>query len=148
MTWEIRMAKVGEHAALQEIATAAYTPYIAIMDQVPAPMVADFVSNIANDIVFVGEGDGQIWGYAIVLRHESGFWLDNIAVTPSRHGCGVGGALIAAVEAWISDRADIYQLYTNVMMTRNLDLYRHLGFVETGRRVVDGYDRVYFKKRF
>lgn len=31
-------------------------------------------------------------------------------------------------------------------MTENLRLYPSLGFVETGRRVEDGYRRVYFRK--
>jgi ribosomal protein S18 acetylase RimI-like enzyme len=37
-------------------------------------------------------------------------------------------------------------LYTNVKMWENLGLYRKLGFVEVGRRVQDGYERVFFEK--
>ena len=59
----------------------------------------------------------------------------------------MGRALIEAVEAWVAERTDRYQLYTNIMMVRNIEMYLYLGFVETGRRVVDGYDRVYFEKR-
>ena len=32
-------------------------------------------------------------------------------------------------------------------MTENLALYPALGYVETGRRVEDGFSRVYFSKR-
>ena len=38
------------------------------------------------------------------------------------------------------------ELYTNEAMVENLELYPRLGFVETGRRVEDGFRRVYFKK--
>jgi ribosomal protein S18 acetylase RimI-like enzyme len=41
---------------------------------------------------------------------------------------------------------DAVTLYTNEAMTENLRLYPALGFVETGRRVEDGYRRVYFRK--
>ena len=37
-------------------------------------------------------------------------------------------------------------LYTNAKMTRNLDWYVKLGFVETRRIREDGFDRVYFEK--
>ncbi len=37
-------------------------------------------------------------------------------------------------------------LYTNEAMVENLRLYPRLGFVETGRRVEDGYRRVFFRK--
>jgi hypothetical protein len=37
-------------------------------------------------------------------------------------------------------------LYTNEAMVENLRLYRRLGFVETDRRVEDGYRRVFFRK--
>ena len=37
-------------------------------------------------------------------------------------------------------------LYTNEAMVENLRLYPRLGFVETERRVEDGYRRVFFRK--
>ena len=40
----------------------------------------------------------------------------------------------------------ILRLYTNVRMTENMPFYRGLGFIETGRRHEDGFDRVYFEK--
>ncbi|MDA1320447.1 MAG: GNAT family N-acetyltransferase, partial [Proteobacteria bacterium] len=60
---------------------------------------------------------------------------------------GVGSKLIAYVENYIATLASEYQLYTNVKMTKNIDWYQRLGFVEVKRQKVDGYERVYFKKR-
>lgn len=37
-------------------------------------------------------------------------------------------------------------LYTNELMTGNLRFYQKLGFEEEGRRVEDGYHRVYLRK--
>ena len=147
MACGIRRARHDDGIVLQAIASEAYTPYIAVMGQVPAPMLADFETHISNDIVFVSEIGGEVCGYAVVLFSESSYWLDNVAVLPGRQGVGMGRALIEAVEAWVAERTDRYQLYTNIMMARNIEMYLYLGFVETGRRVVDGYDRVYFEKR-
>jgi len=36
-------------------------------------------------------------------------------------------------------------LFTNKLMTENLALYAHIGFVETHRTVEHGYDRVYMR---
>lgn len=143
----IRMAEAVDAEILQDIARKAYTPYIAVMRQVPAPMVADFAAHIRSDTVFVSELDGVVGGYAIVLCTADEFWLDNIAVVPEWQGCGIGRTLITAVEDWLKRRTDRYQLYTNVKMAKNILLYRKLGFVETDRRVVDGFDRIYFEKR-
>jgi hypothetical protein len=38
-------------------------------------------------------------------------------------------------------------LYTNEAMVENRRLYARLGYAETGRRVEDGYRRVFFRKR-
>ena len=44
-------------------------------------------------------------------------------------------------------RLPALRLYTNVAMTENLAMYRHLGFVETHRAVEDGYHRVHLRYR-
>ena len=36
-------------------------------------------------------------------------------------------------------------LYTNVMMTENLSMYAHIGFVETHRAMEKGFHRVYMR---
>ena len=37
-------------------------------------------------------------------------------------------------------------LYTNQVMTENQAIYAHLGYRETARRPVDGYQRVFMQK--
>ena len=70
-----------------------------------------------------------------------------MAVDPARRGQGIGGALIAFVEAE-ARRAGLVavELYTNGMMRENLEMYPALGYRETGRRTEDGFERVYFRK--
>lgn len=41
---------------------------------------------------------------------------------------------------------DAVRLYTNEKMTANLSIYLRLGYTETGRRIEDGFKRVFFEK--
>ena len=135
--------------ALRSVCERAYTPYVSVMGCRPGPMLADYDLHLRNDKVLVVEQDEgrHLVGYAIILDADDGYWIDNIAVDPGSQGQGVGGRLILAVEDWLNSRTDRYRLYTNVMMTANIGWYRSLGFRETGRHHVDGFDRVYFEKR-
>lgn len=144
---QVRKAQPRDAPAMTSISQAAYAPFVPLIGRPPAPMLADHASHIANDTVFVACGDGGVvLGYAIVIEVEDGFWLDNIAVDRSAQGQGVGGHLIGAVEVHLAQQTDHYALYTNIVMTANIGWYRRLGFIETGRHRVDGFDRVYFEK--
>ena len=62
-------------------------------------------------------------------------------------GNGIGTALMSYAEATAREKLiPTMSLYTNAKMTRNLDWYVKLGFVETRRIREDGFDRVYFEK--
>ena len=144
----IRDGVAADGAALGRLCTRAYTPYVSVMGCRPGPMLADYDAHLRDDKVLVAEdADGRnLIGYAIILHDGTDYWLDNIAVDPRAQGRGVGGRLITAVEDWLRPRCGRYRLYTNVRMTANIAWYRSLGFAETGRRRVDGFDRVYFEK--
>lgn len=73
--------------------------------------------------------------------------LENVAVAPECQGHGLGKRLIGHCEQ--TARAlgcAAVELYTNEKMTENLSLYPAMGYVETGRRREDGFNRVYFRK--
>lgn len=144
---QIRRAEPRDVAVMTSISHAAYVPFVPLVGRPPAPMLADHASHIANDTAFVAcDEDGVVQGYAIVIEADDGFWLDNIAVDPSAQGRGIGSRLVASVEEWVLPLTGRYALHTNIVMTANIEWYRRVGFVETGRRHVDGFDRVYFEK--
>ena len=144
---EIRRARLRDAPAMTSISQEAYAPFVPLIGRPPAPMVADHALHVANDTVFLAcDIAGAVLGYAILIAAHDGFWLDNLAVAPCAQGQGVGGRLVASIEAWLAPRTDRYSLYTNIVMEANIGWYRRLGFVETGRRRVDGFDRIYFQK--
>ncbi|KAK7937405.1 Acetyltransferase [Apiospora aurea] len=73
--------------------------------------------------------------------------INNLVVDPGSQGRGYGRVLMGFAEELARTRGrDELTLFTNEMMWENVGLYTKLGFTETGRKVEDGYERVYFYK--
>ena len=59
---------------------------------------------------WVTEADGRIVGYALTFstystfRTRRGVWLEDLYVTPSHRGCGLGKALLAHVISWAREQ--------------------------------------------
>ncbi|MEM8792858.1 MAG: GNAT family N-acetyltransferase [Pseudomonadota bacterium] len=146
MTPRIRQATPEDTDAVRQIAQAAYAPYVAAIGRKPAPMVADFGAQIAQGAVWVAQAQ-DVLGFIAFFPRGDHMFLENVAVHPGAHGQGIGRLLIAQCEeAARGQHLASVELYTNARMTANLALYPRLGYVETERRVEDGFDRVYFRK--
>jgi ribosomal protein S18 acetylase RimI-like enzyme len=144
---EIRRAQLEDATAITRCVAAAYRQYAARIGKPPAPMLDDYAELIQRHKVFVlAEGDNII-GVLVLIEKEQSFLLDNVAVNPDYQRRGLGRKLIefAEAEALRLGFSSII-LYTNVQMTENIDLYRKLGFVETGRKQEHGYQRVHMRK--
>jgi len=143
----IRRAIPGDEAAIRACAVAAYAPYVPRIGREPAPMQANFAAQIAAGQVHVATGAGGVVGYVVFYPDGDCVLLESVAVLPSAAGQGIGKALIGCCEAAArAQGARAVCLYTNEKMTENLSIYPRLGYVETGRRVEDGFARVYFEK--
>jgi ribosomal protein S18 acetylase RimI-like enzyme len=142
----IRSATADDLARIGEIARAAYAKYVPRIGREPAPMVADFDTEISAHRVVVIEADKKVSGYMIGWPEADAYFIDDIAVDPGCHGEGLGRRLIehAAAQA---ERLHLpaLRLYTNVLMTENLSMYANIGFVETHRVIEKGFHRVYMR---
>lgn len=133
--------------AIRRVAEQAYRIYVKDLGGPPAPMIADFARHIDQDWVIVFQLDDVIAGYAILIDDGERALLDNIAVDPSHQGKGIGRALVDEVERETASRGHGHlELYTNVVMTKNVRWYRTLGFVETKRVIEGGFHRIYMSK--
>lgn len=144
---EIHRARPEDAPFVREIARAAYKPYVKRIGREPAPMVADFAGLIAAAEVWIAVDFAEILGYIVMRPDGNTLHIENVAVSPPRHGEGVGKALLDFAEAEAT-RIGIscMNLYTNAKMRENLSLYPRLGWVEVARRTEDGFERVYFEK--
>lgn len=145
----IRRALPRDEVSIREIAIGAYSVYHDRMDRKPFPMLEDYAARIGAGQAYVLEDGADIQGYIILvsLSHDT-LLLDNMGVRPDCQGFGHGRFLVSWAERlgkttnkkWIV-------LYTNEAMRENLTWYRRLGYAISGRRVENGYRRIYFRKQ-
>ena len=111
-------------------------------------MLDNYAQRIADGQAWVLEDAERIVAILVLEAGPQGLLLDNIAVLPDCQGKGYGRALLEFAEAEAVRRGfQEISLYTHVLMTENIALYRHVGFVETHRISEKGYDRVYMTKQ-
>jgi ribosomal protein S18 acetylase RimI-like enzyme len=145
----IRRARADDAHAISECVAAAYRQYLARIRKPPAPMLDDYTKVICQHGVFVVTVCEKVIGVLVLIKQEETLMLDNVAVHPDYQGRGLGQRLIAfAEEEAINAGFNTLMLYTNEQMTENIELYKKLGFVETGRKADQGYRRVYMRKTF
>lgn len=144
----IRQAITDDEPAIRECAEQAYSRYVPLIGRKPAPMLADFASQIAGGEVYVATDDqDNFLGFIVFYAEDQHMLLENIAVLPRAAGRGVGKALVNFCEAAAQRRGlNGVHLYTNEKMTENLSIYPKLGYAEVDRRSEDGFNRVYFEK--
>jgi ribosomal protein S18 acetylase RimI-like enzyme len=142
----VRRAEPAEAPLLGEIVERAYAAYVERMGRRPAPMDDDYAAKARRGEVFVAD-DGAVAGLIVLVEQPDHLLVENVAVDPSRQGAGVGRELLAYAERHAAARGlPELRLYTNEAMTENLSFYPGLGYRETGRRVEDGFRRVYYSK--
>jgi GNAT superfamily N-acetyltransferase len=147
MSTEIRLATDDDRATVEAIVTAAYSHYIERIGRKPGPMIDDYATLIRDKRVRVVIHDGAIKGVLVLIPEADSMLLDNIAVSPTAQGLGLGRKLLEFAEA--ETRRTGYskiRLYTHEKMTENIDLYRRIGYVETHRIEEKGFKRVYMDK--
>jgi ribosomal protein S18 acetylase RimI-like enzyme len=144
----VRPARPEEGSIIRNCANEAYAQYVERIGREPAPMVADFESQIEQGIVYVSIDDqNDIQGFIVFYPKEDQVHLENVAVFKQYQGMGVGKQLISYCEKTAAQNGfSTIELYTNEKMTENLDVYPRLGYTETGRRQEDGFNRVFFRK--
>jgi ribosomal protein S18 acetylase RimI-like enzyme len=142
----VRRADLTEAPLLRDIVERAYAIYVDRIGRRPAPMDDDYEGKTRRGEVFVA-ADGAVLGLIVLIEGPDHLLVENVAVDPARQGAGVGRALLAYAEAHAAARSlPELRLYTNEAMTENLAFYPRLGYREVGRRVEDGFRRVYFTK--
>lgn len=111
-------------------------------------MLADYASLIADGRVWIVEHSSRVEGVLVAYETANGFYLETVAVHPSRQRVGIGRALLQFAEQEATRRglSSIY-LYTNAKMAENQVLYTKIGYIEYERKCEAGYDRVFFRKQ-
>ncbi|MBT5435279.1 MAG: GNAT family N-acetyltransferase [Alphaproteobacteria bacterium] len=87
----IRSASNDDLIAIEDCAREAYTVYVPRIGKVPAPMVADFESQIERGQIHIStDMRGALTGYIVFYPRDGHMHLENVAVDPTHHGKGIG----------------------------------------------------------
>lgn len=144
---QIRLATAEDLTNIQTCARTAYAIYVDRMGLEPAPMNADFASQIEQGQVQTVYCESAFAGYVVFYSESDHLHLENVAVAPAHAGKGIGKKLLAYVEQAARDQGlAAVELYTNEAMTENLTMYPKLGYVEIERKQQSGFKRVFFRK--
>jgi ribosomal protein S18 acetylase RimI-like enzyme len=143
----IRPATAADVSAIAEIVDQAYRHYIARIGKPPGPMLDDYAARVSEGAVWVLEEGAVIAAIVVLLPAPNYLLLDNIAVSPTRQGLGLGRRLLGFAEDEALRRGyREMRLYTHQTMVENQRLYASIGYEETGRGSEAGYDRVFMRK--
>lgn len=149
-TVNVRPAIAQDAPKVRACVQAAFAPYIAVIGRRPAPMDAPYERLIDAGHVYIAKvPEAGCVGVMVYYAVRTSMLLDTLAVAPHVAGHGLGTHMMGVFEArarQASARSAV--LYTNVSMTRNIAFYQRLGYRETERRTVDGFQRVFFEKEF
>jgi len=141
----IRKAVSDDSEGLQTCMNSAYSGYLERLNgnRLP-PMDVDYADEIRNYPTWVFVVNSQIAGGVILAFEDRYASLANIAVHPKYQGLGIGRQLMNFAESMATKKnySEI-RLATHNLLTENVSLYTHLGWVEYDRDDM----KVYMKKR-
>jgi len=143
----IRRADAADADAVESLVAQAYARWVRPLGRPPSPMLDDHAALIAAGHVHLLEADGSLLGLAVLVPEDGVTLLHNIAVAPGRQRQGLGRRLLDFTEAEARAAGHrAVRLYTNAAMTGNIELYRRVGYRETGRHSAGGLHRVDMRK--
>lgn len=148
---KLERARTENIPIIKEMVNSAYSKYVERIGRPPAPMTADYNQLLTTHDVFTLQtaNDGTMVG-SIVLsidKELNSIKINNVVVDPGAQGKGYGRVLMDYAEkAARAQGRGALMLFTNIKMFENLGLYKKLGFLETERKMEDGFERVYFRK--
>lgn len=144
---ELRRAVREDAPVLRRIAEAAYALYVPRIGRRPAPMDADFSTQVARGRVWIAEVDGEPAGYLVGYPRDADWFVENLAVDPTYQDRGVGRRLMVMAEAQ-ARRCGLPRvaLYTNRRMWESAGFYGRLGFYVTHAAEEAGFQRIYMAK--
>jgi ribosomal protein S18 acetylase RimI-like enzyme len=147
MDQDLRAATGDDLGTVEAIVRSAYAHYVSRIGREPAPMLDDHAQLIRDGRVHVIEHQGEVQGVLVLIPQEDAMLLDNVAVSPSAQGRGLGRKLLQFAEAAsVAAGYRCIRLYTNAAMTENIELYTRIGYCETHRVEEKGLRRVYMMK--
>ena len=144
----IRAARPADTEMVRALVRDAYAQWVPVIGREPMPMKADYdqaVRDHAIDLLYAGD---QMVGLIEMILDDDHLYIENIAVAPAFQGRGFGQILMAhAEEVATRGRLPEIRLRTNAAFTRNIAIYRLLGYGFGREEPFLGGTTVHMRKR-
>lgn len=146
----IRRAVEADVVPITALVADAYDRYIERIGRRPKPMLADQGAAVRDHEVWVAVDptDDTVIGVLELIVQPDRCFIENVAVTPTRQGEGLGRQLLDLAESEARRRGyDAIGLETNERFLENRAIYARRGYIETGRTRVGATMVIQFAKR-
>ena len=144
----LRKATPADAAAIAALTDDAYAKYIPLIGRKPQPMTADYAQMAAEHPIWLLYLDDRLAGLLVLELEPEAMLIYSVAVRPDLQGRGLGRRLLAlAEEEALRAGYRHIRLYTNEHFTTNIELYRRVGYLETGREEYLGTRLVHMAKK-
>jgi GNAT superfamily N-acetyltransferase len=143
----LRRATQADGDAIAALTEAAYAKYIPLIGRQPQPMTADYRQMAAEHPIWLLYLGDELAGLLVLEFEAESALIYSVAVRPDLQGRGLGRRLLE----WAEEQAlragyRKIRLYTNEHFVRNIELYRRVGYQETGRELYLGTYLVHMAK--
>ena len=144
----LRRATDADVRAITELVADAYRHYEPLIGRTPLPMLIHYEDAVREHDIWVLDADAELVGILELQQRPDHIWIENVAVSPSWQGRGLGRLLLRHAENEALRHGLIeLGLLTNERYVDNIAMYTRYGYVETDRVPHQGTDLVYFRKR-
>jgi predicted N-acetyltransferase YhbS len=148
---QIERATAADAQEILALQRAAYSSEAALYDEPRLPPMVQGIDDLRQEIstalCLKAVTDGRIVGSVRARVEGEICHLGRLIVAPDLQGSGIGTLLMGEIEAATGGDCAQFEVFTGHLSTRNLALYRRLGYHETAReRVSDRVELVYLRK--
>lgn len=128
-SFEILPASDGDFDAIYRLQLAAYATEDALYDYTIPPMLQtlqEAVADCKRSLVLKAVKNGEIVGSVRGYLQDGTCCVNKLMVLSEHRGCGIGTALLAAIENMVSARK--YALFTGTKSVKNISMYERNGY--------------------
>ena len=143
----LRSATKDDVSAIRALTRDAYAKWVPLIGREPLPMTADYALAVRTHHFDLLEREGRLAALIQTILHPDHLWIENLAVSPTHHGQGLGRRMLGQAEhvARTLGHTEI-KLLTNQAFTGNVDFYRRAGFAIEREEPFRGGITIHFRK--
>lgn len=145
---QIRRAAPADAVQIRALTRDAYAQWIPIIGREPLPMQADYDRAVREHMIDLLFWRGELAALIEMQHNSDHLYIVNVAVSPRYQGEGHGRHMLSHAERLAAALGlGEVRLDTNKKFSRNIELYRRLGYAVDREEPFKDTFRVHMSKR-